>query len=288
MTAPSEQHPGQARILVFDSGVGGLSIVQHLRGQLPATRLTFLADNRCFPYGMMRDDALIERVVLLLHQACNHYRPDIVVVACNSASTLALPALRETLTIPVVGVVPAIKPAARLTQTGVIGLLATPGTVRRDYTDQLIAEFAPDCEVIKVGSSELVHMAEAYCHGIIHPVERFTDILAPLTAVTTTAAVDTVVLACTHFPLLKAALAKAAPEVRHWVDSGEAIARRVVQLLPHNPTDSTVLPEPYRCEAAPSSATEDQVLLTGDVPDDAPFQQRLARLGFHTINAVDW
>lgn len=220
-----------AHVLVFDSGVGGLSIVEHLRAILPALSITYLADTRYFPYGMMDDAALVERLVNLLGQATRLCAPDMIVLACNSASTLALPALRERLAVPIVGVVPAIKPAASLTQTGVIGLLATPGTIRRDYTDELIGEFAPDCEVIRVGSARLVQVIEEQFRGVEPHADIFAEIMAPLLQGPRGDALDTVVLACTHFPLVKSRLAAAAPAVRHWIDSGEAIARRVRQLL---------------------------------------------------------
>ena len=129
-----------ANILVFDSGVGGLSIVEHIQQLLPASRLCYLADNKHFPYGLLDAPALIARVSDLISAAVQHQQADIVVIACNTASTLVLPELRRILDIPVVGVVPAIKPAAKLSLNKVIGLLATPGTIQRDYTDDLIGD----------------------------------------------------------------------------------------------------------------------------------------------------
>lgn len=218
-------------ILVFDSGIGGLSIVSHLRDQLPNVAIQYLADNALFPYGELNDDILISRVVELITTSCEQWRIDMVVVACNTASTLALPALRKKLSIPVVGVVPAIKPAAQRSSNKVIGLLATNGTVNRAYTDELIADFANDCEVIRVGSSTLVALIEAKMRGEDIPQQTYTEILAPLREHIGWDALDTVVLACTHFPLAQQQLCAAAPEVSHWIDSGEAIARRVQSLL---------------------------------------------------------
>lgn len=162
-----------------------------------------------------------------------------MVIACNSASTLALPALRQTLDIPIVGVVPAIKPAAQKSQNKVIGLLATNGTVNRHYTDELISNFADDCEVIRVGSSKLVQLIEKKMRGDNHQQAAYAEILKPLREHVGWDALDTVVLACTHFPLAKQELSEAAPEVSHWIDSGEAIARRVESLLASLPIKKT-------------------------------------------------
>lgn len=217
------------KVLVFDSGVGGLSILAELRRTLPMCELVFACDNAAFPYGTKDEETLVERVDQVLKALIRKVEPDIVVVACNSASTLVLPRIRSHFVKPVVGVVPAIKPAAAMSQTKCIGLLATPGTVKRQYTQQLIDDFASDCRVVRVGSSELVHLAEEKISGKPVSAEKLQQILTPLMA---ESEIDTIVLACTHFPLLKAELsALAKPHIR-WIDSGEAIARRVHSLLP--------------------------------------------------------
>jgi glutamate racemase len=218
-------------ILVFDSGIGGLSIVKHLRSTLGEVKISYLADNQYFPYGLLKEEQLTERVLMLLTRFVEQYKPDLIVIACNTASTLTLPRLRQALDIPVVGVVPAIKPAAELSESKVIGLLATPGTIQREYTDELIAEFAPHCEVIRVGSTELVQIIEDHFRGVPYQADALARILEPLRKHARWESLDTVVLACTHFPLAKEALSLAAPKVAHWVDSGEAIARRVANLL---------------------------------------------------------
>lgn len=220
-----------AHILVFDSGVGGLSIVEHIRQQLPASSLSYLADNKHFPYGLLEEQLLIARVCTLISAAVQRQPTDIVVIACNTASTLVLPALRRILDIPVVGVVPAIKPAAQQSHSKVIGLLATPGTIQRDYTDDLIGNFGNDCDIIRVGSSTLVTMVEQLLAGDSVEAQAFSDIMALFENHPHWQRMDTVVLACTHFPLVKEQLAKAAPQVEHWIDSGAAIARRVGSLL---------------------------------------------------------
>lgn len=225
MTAPP------TNILIFDSGVGGLSIASHINQLLPTATLAYLADNALFPYGLLQDQALIDRVCLLIEQAVATHTPDLIVIACNSASTLVLPKLRQMTGIPVVGVVPAIKPAAYLSRSKVIGLLATPGTIQRDYTDELIGDFARDCQIIRVGSSELVHLVEQKLAGIPPSPVRLEQIMAQFEQHPHWQQMDTLVLACTHFPLIKNELASVAPQIHHWVDSGDAIARRVQSLL---------------------------------------------------------
>jgi glutamate racemase len=217
-----------APILVFDSGVGGLTIVEAIAAALPCAPLVYACDNAAFPYGPKPEDELVERVHVVLDALVRDFAPRLLVVACNTASTVALPRLRSHYTLPIVGVVPAIKPAAQLSKNRVIGLLATPGTVRRPYTDQLIAEFAADCKVIRVGSSDLVLAAEQKLRGKAIDPASLRELLRPILD----AGADTVVLGCTHFPLLRAELEAAAARPLIWVDSGEAIARRVRELLP--------------------------------------------------------
>jgi glutamate racemase len=225
-------HTALAKILVFDSGVGGLSILQALQQALPACEYIYASDNEAFPYGTKSANFLIERVHCVLQALIEKSQPDLIVVACNTASTLVLPHIRQHFTIPIVGVVPAIKPAAMQSKTKVIGLLATPGTVARAYTKELINEFANDCEVISVGSADLVTLAEQSLRGVPPPPEKLSGILKPLFD---NKQLDTIVLACTHFPLIKEQLISASPRPVNWVDSGEAIARRVSALLATNP-----------------------------------------------------
>jgi len=222
-----------AKILVFDSGVGGLSILQALQQALPACEYSYASDNQAFPYGTKSADFLINRTHKVLQALITQTRPDLIVVACNTASTLVLPHIRQHFTIPIVGVVPAIKPAVLQSKTRVIGLLGTPGTVTRPYTKALIEEFASDCEVIGVGSAELVTLAEQALRGTPPPLEQLSNILKPLFD---NLQLDTIVLACTHFPLIKEDLIKASPRPVNWLDSGEAIARRVRSLLGPSPS----------------------------------------------------
>ena len=220
MTAP-------AHVLVFDSGVGALSIIAEIKHHLPQCTITFASDNAFFPYGEKEENVLIDRVDTVLKHLEQRYQPNIIVVACNTASTVALPKVRSHFKIATVGVVPAIRPAAKISQSRVIGLLATPGTVRRQYTQDLIQEFASDCLIISVGSTELVNQAERKLRG--QPVDHrvFEEVLATIFEADRGSEVDTIVLACTHFPLLKDELIAASPRKVAWVDSGEAIAKRV-------------------------------------------------------------
>jgi len=223
------------RALVFDSGVGGLSVLDAIAASGQALELDYAADNDWLPYGLKSDADLRARVPALLMRLVEQWAPDIVVVACNTASTIALDAVRAELSVPVVGVVPPIKPAAAESKSGVIGLLATPATVRRAYTNDLIAQFAGDKRVIRFGSSALVEAAEAKLRGEPVPQAAIDEAIDGLFGVPGGADIDVVALACTHFPLLAAELAIAAPRACVWLDSGEAIARRVRNLLINEP-----------------------------------------------------
>ncbi|MDG5498300.1 glutamate racemase [Marinobacter sp. BGYM27] len=215
------------RILIFDSGVGGLSIAGILRQTMPGAEQIYLADTACFPYGALSEMQVNERCTSLIARAQALVNADLIVVACNTASTVVLPELRQEVQIPVVGVVPAIKPAAEMSVSRRIGILATPATVQRRYTDELIQQFAADCQVTRVGHPDLVRWAEEKVSGKAVPMDLLEEVLTPLLEVD----VDTVVLGCTHYPLIKAELRNLMPDVRFWVDSGEAIARRVRHLL---------------------------------------------------------
>lgn len=219
------------RVLVFDSGVGGLSVFDALAASGAALELDYVADNAWLPYGLKSDTELRARVPALLSALAGQWAPDAIVVACNTASTIALDAVRAAVAIPVVGVVPPIKPAAALSQTGVIGLLATPATVRRAYTDDLIAQFAADKTVVRFGSSALVAEAEARLRGAPPNEAAITEAIQGLFGAPGGDAIDVVALACTHFPLLSRDLSRAAPRACQWLDSGAAIARRVAHVL---------------------------------------------------------
>ena len=218
-----------SKILIFDSGVGGISIYQAIKEQLPNADYLYLFDNAYFPYGELDSEFLIERVCQLLGHMYEKHSPDLVVIACNSASTLVLPALRERFPIPFVGVVPAIKPAALQSKKKKIGLLATPGTVSREYTQLLVNEHAQDCEIDMIGTTSLVLEAENKLYG--HPVDldEINNVVSKWTVPLSSP--DVVVLGCTHFPLLVNELEASLGEHIQFIDSGMAIALRVKHIL---------------------------------------------------------
>jgi glutamate racemase len=221
MTEPS------APILLFDSGVGGLSVLAELRKVLPEAPVIYAADNAGLPYGSKTEAQVAARVAGLLGRMTERYRPRLACIACNTASTIALGMVREVLELPIVGTVPAIKPAAALTRTGTIG---TEATIRQGYVDRLEAEFAEGKRLLRYGAPELVAAAEAKLRG--EPVDPavFVRAAVGLRDQPGGEAIDTVVLACTHFPLIEAELGAAfGPDVR-FVHGAEGIARRIAHL----------------------------------------------------------
>ena len=217
-------------ILFFDSGVGGLSIVAPARAALPRAPFVYAADSAGFPYGIRDEAEIAARVPVLLGRLAERYRPRLIVIACNTASTIALPAVRAALDLPVVGTVPAIRPAAAISGTRTIGVLGTAATVRQRYVDDLAARFAGDCAVLRHGSAALVELAEAKLRGEAPAPEAFAAALDGLRGQPGGDAIDVVVNACTHFPLVEAELAAAAPRPLRFVDGGEGIARRILAL----------------------------------------------------------
>nr|WP_202597963.1 MULTISPECIES: glutamate racemase [unclassified Vibrio] len=213
------------KVLVFDSGVGGLSVFQEIHRLLPCVHYLYLLDNEAYPYGELDQAVLITRVNKLVAALVEEYQVDLVVIACNTASTIVLPSLREKLSIPVVGVVPAIKPASLLASKGV-GLIATPATVTRQYTHELIRDFAQGKPVELLGSTRLVDMAEEKLRGKALNLNELATILSPLKD-----KIDVAVLGCTHFPLMKNEIQSVLGEDVMLIDSGSAIARRVQSLL---------------------------------------------------------
>lgn len=255
------------RVLVFDSGIGGLSIADCIHRALPWVTLIYLADSAGFPYGGQPESVVVARSKTLIGEALDAFPCDLVVVACNTASTVVLPALRAMTQTPVIGVVPAIKPAVALSRNRRIGILATPATVARPYLAELVATFASDCAVERIGHPELVCWIERRLAGETLPVETLSAALQPFRD----SGVDTVVLGCTHYPLVAPLLKELLPGVRHWVDSGDAIARRVAWLLEQAGREA-----PKAALAAPGQPLE-QVLFTGPLPGG--LEAFLAELG---------
>lgn len=229
---PSEPRP---TVLVFDSGVGGLSVYDEIRRLLPDLHYIYAFDNVAFPYGEKSETFIVERVVEIATAVQQRYPLSLAVIACNTASTVSLPALREKFAFPVVGVVPAIKPAARLTANGVVGLLATRATVKRPYTHELIARFANECQIAMLGSAELVELAEAKLHGDSVSLEELRRILRPWLRMPEPPDRS---FWGVRIPSITGRALQVLPEGTRLVDSGAAIARRTAWLLEHEAPDA--------------------------------------------------
>lgn len=227
-----------APLLFFDSGVGGLSVLGPTRELLPNAPIVYAADTAGFPYGKRSEAEIASRVPALLGRLVERFHPRLAVIACNTASTIALDHVRAALDLPVVGTVPAIKPAAEISKTRVIGVLGTEATVRQPYVDDLAAKFAADCTIVRHGSPELVEFAEAKLAGEEVEVEQVRAAAQPMFDAPDGNRIDTVVLACTHFPLLGDELQAAFPDASY-VDGGSGIARRIAHLTREQPWPSS-------------------------------------------------
>jgi len=224
-----------APILLFDSGVGGLTVYDALHRVLPDAPVIYAADLAGLPYGTKTEAQIAARVSGLLGRMAERYQPRLACIACNTASTIALGMVRDVLAVPVVGTVPAIKPAAALSKTGTIGLVGTEATIRQAYVDDLEARFASDKRLLRIAAPGLVAAAEAKLRG--RPVDPalIAEVHDRLAALAGDEDIDTLVLACTHFPLLADELAAAfGPGVRQ-VDGADGIARRIAQLTQGQP-----------------------------------------------------
>jgi glutamate racemase len=222
---------GARKLIVFDSGLGGLTVYREVARALPAAELVYVADDAFFPYNNRAEEALIARVVALMGGVIADHRPDLVIIACNTASTLVLPQLRAHFQVPFIGTVPAIKPACAASLSKRVSVLGTQATVAREYTHALIRDFANGARVTLVGSAELASLAEAKLRG-----ERVEDAaiareIAPCFIEEEGARTDTIVLACTHYPLLLDELTALSPWPVNFIDPAPAIARRAVELV---------------------------------------------------------
>lgn len=228
MVEPS--HSADAPVLFFDSGVGGLSILGPALNLMPRMPVVYAADRAGYPYGTRTEAEIAARVPALLGRLVERYRPRMAVIACNTASTIALAAVRAALDIAVVGTVPAIKPAALQSRTRVIGVLGTDATVRQPYVDRLAAEHGADCRILRHGSAALVDLAEAKLRG--EPLDPAVagHALAGLLDQEDGERMDMVVLACTHFPLVQEELSAASPRPLSFLHGGDGIARRIAYL----------------------------------------------------------
>lgn len=264
---------GAPTILVFDSGFGGLTVFREVVKARPDADYVYVADDAAFPYGRLAEARLVSRVVEVFDGMIATFRPDLAVIACNTASTLVLPALRARFDIPFVGTVPAIKPAAEASTTRRVSVLATPGTVARDYTRDLVARFAGACDVSLIGAPKLASLAEAKLRGETVPDEAISAEIAPCFINADGRATDHVVLACTHYPLLAGEIARLAPWPVTLVDPAPAIARRVTTLI--GPAD----------EGRPRGRNSGAVF-TGRVPESDAERTALADFGVGSFLAI--
>jgi glutamate racemase len=256
-------------ILFFDSGVGGLSVLEPTLKLLPNAPIVYAADSAGFPYGRRSEAEIASRIPALLGRLVERFHPRLAVIACNTASTIALEHVRSALDLPVVGTVPAIKPAAEISKSRVIGVLGTEATVRQPYVDDLAAKFASDCIIIRHGSPELVELAEAKLGGDEVSIAAVSAAIQPMFDASEGDRIDTVVLACTHFPLLDDELRAAFPDVSY-VHGGEGIARRVADLT--------------RDQAWPSTRSAGLMLFTSATR--MPALRELARFGIGEIRTL--
>jgi glutamate racemase len=252
-------------ILVFDSGLGGLTVLQEVAKARPDARYVYAADDAFFPYGTRSEAALVERVCVLMDELIAIHRPDIVVLACNTASTLVLPHLRERFHVPFVGTVPAIKPACAQSRSKRVTVLGTQATVNREYTRALVRDFSNGSEVTLVGAAHLAQYAEAELHGLAVEDRLIAAEIAPCFHNDGARRTDTIVLACTHYPLLIERLDRLAPWPVTFIDPAPAIARRVLDLSGPAAAAETLIP---------AQAT----FTSGRIPSE-PLALALARFG---------
>ena len=257
-----------APILLFDSGVGGLSVLREMRKVLPQAPVIYAADNAGLPYGTKTEVEIASRVAGLLGRMTERLKPRLVCIACNTASTIALGMVRDVLEVPIVGTVPAIKPAAAMTKSGVIGLLGTEATIRQGYVDRLEAQFAADKRLLRHAAPELVEAAEARLRGAPVDPAVFARAADGLRALAGGAPIDTVVLACTHFPLIVDDLAQAFGPGVNFIDGAAGIARRIAFLTQGQTWQRS---------------SEDRALFTRDGPELAELVPALARAGLGEI-----
>ena len=264
-------------LLFFDTGVGGLSVFAKVRAALPTAPMVYAADYAGLPYGEKSEMEVATRVCALLGRLSERFRPRLVVIACNTASVIALGHVRAVLGVPIVGTVPAIKPAAFATQTGVIGLLGTNATIRQPYVDRLQAEHACGMTMLRHAAPDLVYAAEAKLRGETPDMQACRDAIAGLIDQPNGEKLDAMVLGCTHFPLLVDELQQAARKLGHvrkiaFVDGSDGIARRIKHL-----TTDHIWPE---------TASQGIFITTSNLDDVAPYTPHLAAFGLSDIQSL--
>ena len=267
-------------VLLFDSGLGGLTVLSEVQKARPDAAFTYVADDAYFPYGALNPRRLVDRVVTLMGELIVEHRPDMAVIACNTASTLVMAPLRAAYPrVEFVGTVPAIKPAAARSRSRLISVLATPGTVSRDYTRDLVRAHASECEVTLVGSHALADLAERQIRGEeVCDAELIAEI-APCFVEVEGWRTDMVVLACTHYPLLARRFRQLAPWPVEWIDPAQAIARRVADLLATRLGFAEVGPQPQ--------ARAGLIAFTSGQAPDAPLQKALRQWALEPLSSVE-
>ncbi|GLK57507.1 glutamate racemase [Methylopila capsulata] len=260
------------RILVFDSGLGGLTVLAELVATFPYAAYVYAADDAAFPYGALSPERLVARIVTVMERLIDREAPDLVVIACNTASTLALPALRARFALPFVGTVPAVKPAVAATRSGLVTVLATPGAARSEHTHAMIDAFAGSVKVTLVGAPNLAAFAEAELRGAPIDDGALAAEIAPCFVEEDGRRTDAVALACTHFPLLTRRFRGLSPWDVAWIDPAPAVARRVAALLSASPMP-----------AGPPA--ERRALFTSNRTAPSPLVCALAARGLTTIEA---
>ncbi|MGP1354599.1 MAG: glutamate racemase [Parasphingopyxis sp.] len=259
-------------ILLLDTGVGGLSILGPVREKLPNAPIVYALDQAGYPYGQKSEAELTARVPALLGRLAEHVDARLAVIACNTASVIALEPVRAALAIPIVGTVPAIKPAAEISRSRVIGVLGTQSTVRQPYVDNLSREFASDCTIIRYGTHDLVALAERKMRGEPTDSEDYAVILDGLFSQPDGDRIDTIVLACTHFPLVEEELLAAAERPLTFVHGGDGIARRVAHLTEGQPW--------------PDSPSPGRAIFISDGSDPEALRQGLSSYGLEILETL--
>ncbi|WP_336760035.1 glutamate racemase [Asaia sp. VD9] len=264
------------RVLAFDSGIGGLGVVQALRTTLPpGTRIDYLADNALFPYGEQEDSVLVARILSLMEERIARLRPDVVLIACNTASTIALDALRARFDVPFVGCVPPVRWAARVSQTRVFGLLSTRGTARRPYLRGLRDTYAADCEMIVHGARALADLAEKAYLGESVDDRLVAEELRHLFEAPNGDRIDTIGLGCTHYTFLNEAFLRLCPPDINWLDPAIPVAQQVGRILDQ------------RSPACAEAMTAETLYLTGPPPAQEALEKAVARLGYGQITILE-
>lgn len=267
MSSPSSEAP----LLFFDSGIGGLSVLRAVREKLPNAPIVYAADYAGLPYGTKSEAEIAARVPALLGRLVERYRPRLVTIACNTACTIALSHVRAALDVPVVGTVPAIKPAAEATRTGVIGLLGTAATIRQPYVDRLQSDHAAGMTLLRHAAPELVHAAEAKLRGESVDPQVYADAMRGLTHHPDGDRLDVVALGCTHFPLVADELTAVSPKMR-FVDGAAGIARRIAHVT--------------QGQSWPDGRREGVFVTTGAVGDVESLRPALAEHGLTQIKSL--